>query len=259
MVAPIPKTKATEILEQIGVFGRKDASELTIHRWKVIAKSLEASNIAESKRLQAIIAVYENNYEAAGKFFEAALQQNKNGMIYSDYGQALLMQGRGQESIYCLLKAYSLDPTYSILDKLLSASESLAYPDVLPEIRIITSKYNLTNDYNEMIDETSYRIYEVLEYLEELNVSVDTYRAIINTSEYSLFNKFYTQTKYASYKFDSFLNVIIYPECLSSSDISEINDFFIENLMTLDIPSDELMKVSVYFSGDIDLQEKADI
>lgn len=259
MVASIPKTKAQEIIEQISVFGRKDASEFTIHRWKIHAKSLEASNFLESKRLQAIIAVYENDFETAYKNFDSSLSRsdNKNSMIYSDYGQALLMHGRGEEAIEFFLKAFDANPSMFVLERLLSSSASFLFLDPLSKVISIIEKYDINQDkYVPLIEQYQDSIKRKLEYLEEIKVSKETYRLVINTSDYVLYNSFYTQTKYSYHLHDDCLNVIIYPESLSEEDVSKLNDDFIENLVELDISSDELVKISVYFSNDVYLEEK---
>ena len=53
------------------------------------------------------------------------------------------------------------------------------------------------------------------------------------------------------------INTIIYPEHLTADDISELNDDFVENVIKAEIPLDDLLKISIYFS--FDHQESRDV
>ncbi|MDC5409307.1 hypothetical protein OHW82_13210 [Acinetobacter baumannii] len=251
MVAP--KKRALEILEQIGVFGRKDASEFKIQRWKTQAKSLADNNIVENKRILAIIAVYENSFEVAQKNFDQALKLSnyKDSLVYSDYGQALLMFGKGELALDYFVKSFSLEPSIVTLKRILTLSTSLIFPDVLNELLVLVKKLNTNVDlYLPLIEKTNQSINEDIEFFNKIGISLNSYRLMKNLSDQILYEDFYTQTKITSCKLDDKINIIIYPEHLTASDISELNDKFVENLMELDIPCDDLLKISIYFSFD---------
>lgn len=248
-----PKKRAHEILDQIGVFGRKDASEFTIHKWKTQAKSLADRDIVESKRILAIIGVYENNFEIAKKNFEQALALSnyENSLVLCDYAQALLMLGKGEEAVRYLIKAFNIEPSGKTLDRILTISNSLIYPDILNEIRSLVIKLNINTDlYLPLIEETTLKVNENMEFIQKIGVSVSSYRLMINLSDLVLYSKFYTQTKIAACKLDGLVNTIIYPEHLTADDISELNDDFVENVIKSEIPLDDLLKISIYFSFD---------
>ncbi|MBP2602691.1 hypothetical protein [Acinetobacter calcoaceticus] len=248
-----PKKRALEILEQIGVFGRKDATEFKIQRWKTQAKSLAENNIVESKRILAIIAVYENNLEVAHKNFDQALALSnyENSLVFSDFAQALLMLGKGEDALIYLVRAFNIEPTGRTLDRILTLSNSLVCPDVLNEVLTLVKKLNVNTEVNlSLIEETNIKINENVEFLEKIGVSVSSYRLMINLSNLVLFSKFYTQTKIAAFELDDMVNTIIYPEHLTADDISELNDDFVENIIKADIPLDDLLKISFYFSLD---------
>ncbi len=255
-----PKKRAHEILDQIGVFGRKNASEFTIHRWKTQAKSLAESDIVDSKRILAIIGVYENNFEIAKKNFEQALALSnyENSLVLCDYAQALLMLGKGEDALSYLVKAFNIELSAKTLDIILTLSNSLIYPDVLNEIRTLVTKLNINTDlYLPLIEETILKVNENIEFIEQIGVSVSSYRSMINLSDLVLYSKFYTQTKIAACKLDDMINTIIYPEHLTADDISELNDDFVENVIKAEIPLDDLLKISIYFS--FDHQESRDV
>jgi len=248
-----PKKRALEILEQIGVFGRKDATEFKIQRWKTQAKSLAENNIVESKRILAIIAVYENDFEVAQKNFEQALflSNYKSSLVYSDYAQAMLMLGKAEDALNYFVKSFSIEPSMETLDRILTISNSLIFSDVLPEIESLIKKMNINSDlYLPLIEETNKKINDNFEFLEKIEVSVTSYRLMINLSDLVLYSKFYTQTKVAACQLDNSVNTIIYPEHLTADDISELNDDFVENIIKADIPLNDLLKISFYFSLD---------
>jgi tetratricopeptide (TPR) repeat protein len=248
-----PKQIAKEVLDELSIHGRKDASEFVIHRWKLKAKSLEKSDLIESQRLLAIIAMYENNFLAAENYFKNALTitNGENSLVLSSYGQALIMQGRGLEGIPILVKTFNLAPSKYNLEKVLAASTTLLYIEVIPEVTSIVKRLNVNTEmYLKIIDSYQKTINGLLSFLSDLEVSVKSYRMILDLSDATLYKKFYTQTRVGAYRNDGLLNTIIYPDNLTKDNISEINDDFIENLINLDVSSDDMVKLSVYFSFD---------
>lgn len=253
-----PKQKSLEILTQLGVFGRKTASEFMLHRWKLHAKSLASDDPIESNRLLAIIAVYENDYKNAENYFKKALvlSNYKNDLVLSDYAQSMMMQGKGIDAINIFTKAFFLNPSFLILDRILSISVSTLYSDVLPELKNVINKLDKNYEYTEWIEKYENKISNNREILDSLEISIKTYRSVISLNDSILFKKFYTQTQLAYYQIDNMLNVIVYPEGLSVDDISELNDDFVENVVELDNPYDELMRLSVYFSFQAPIKEE---
>lgn len=248
---PTPKPKSQEILEQIGIFGRKNASEIKIHRWKLIANSIAKTNPVESKRLLAIIAVYENDFNLAYSYFESALRYSnfKNSLVYGDYAQALIMQGRGLDAFNLLVEAFKIDPNASVLDRILSLSTSMLYAEFLPEIISIVEKFNIHKDsYMPDIERRLNIINKNSEFLESLGVSLQTYTTLIDLNNKVLYKNFYTQAKVSYHKLEGMMNIVILPENLTAEEISELNDDFVNALVELDIPYEELIKISIYFS-----------
>jgi len=141
---------------------------------------------------------------------------------------------------------------------LLAALQLEQDPDVLNEIRTLVTKLNINTDlYLPLIEETILKVNENIEFIEQIGVSVSSYRSMINLSDLVLYSKFYTQTKIAACKLDDMINTIIYPEHLTADDISELNDDFVENVIKAEIPLDDLLKISIYFS--FDHQESRDV
>lgn len=247
----IPKKKTEEIIDELSIFGRKNASEFKIHKWKHFAKSIENDDPVEARRLLAIIAVYENNYSLANQYFEQALRltADKDIAIISDYAYALKIQGRGIDAIDYLFRAFCLDPSYENLDAFLSRSRSMLYSDRFLEMVSIIEKYD-TDVENSMKLISIYEndIEQNIIFLNEMDVSIESYRQLINVSNIVIHKKFYTQSSVDIIQGNDFLTTIIQPRSLSLQDIAELNDDFVEKAIELDLPSSDLLKLSVYFS-----------
>lgn len=247
----IPKKKTEEIIDELSIFGRKNASEFKIHKWKHFAKSIENDDPVEARRLLAIIAVYENNYSLANQYFEQALRltADKDIAIISDYAYALKIQGRGIDAIDYLFRAFCLDPSYENLDAFLSRSRSMLYSDRFLEMVSIIEKYdaNVENNLN-LISVVKEDIKHNIIFLDEINVSVESYRKLIDLSNIVMHKKFYTHPAVNIIQHDDFFSTIIQPRSLSIQDIAELNDDFVEKAIELDLPSSDLLKLSVYFS-----------
>ncbi len=247
----IPKKKTEEIIDELSIFGRKNASEFKIHKWKHFAKSIENDDPVEARRLLAIIAVYENNYSLANQYFEQALRltADKDIAIISDYAYALKIQGRGIDAIDYLFRAFCLDPSYENLDAFLSRSRSMLYSDRFLEMVSIIEKYD-TDVENSMKLISIYEndIEQNIIFLNEMDVSIESYRQLINVSNIVIHKKFYTQSSVDIIQGNDFLTTIIQPRSLSLQDIAELNDDFVEKAIELDLPSSDLLKLPVYFS-----------
>lgn len=247
----IPKKKTEEIIDELSIFGRKNASEFKIHKWKHFVKSIENDDPVEARRLLAIIAVYENDYSLANQYFEQALKLTayQDSVILNDFAQALDMQGRGVESSQFFLKAFCLEPSHFNFQAFLSRSRSMLYSDIFTEMISILEKYD-TDVENSMKLISIYEndIEQNIIFLNEMDVSIESYRQLINVSNIVINKKFYTQSSVDIIQGNDFLTTIIQPRSLSLQDIAELNDDFVEKAIELDLPSSDLLKLPVYFS-----------
>ena len=246
-----PKQKNSEILEQLSVYGRKNASEFMIQRWKRQAKSLSDTDIVDSKRLLAIIAVYENDFDATNKYFDQALffSGNESSSVYNDYAQALIMQGRGMDALGCYFKAFTINPSVSNLENIVGLSLGLLYIDVLRDVASIATKLNINTEiYFPIINRAIDKINRSVAFFDNIELSLESYRAVIDLSDYIAHKKFYTQKKLSYHHLDNMFGVIIHPENLTPNEVSELNDDFTESIVNLNIPYEDILKLSVYFS-----------